>query len=82
MNTNPDLLNLQGKRRHGEANAESSKGSSKQTSENRVIHLGQNGMESGYPTALIGWQADKVIPGLKMDPKAPTVILDTELGKP
>jgi hypothetical protein len=39
-------------------------------------------MESGYPTALIGWQADKVIPGLEMGPKAPTVILDTELGKP
>ena len=39
-------------------------------------------MESGSPLLLIGWQMDKVIPGLKMDPKAPTVILDTELGKP
>ena len=67
----PELFNLQGKRRHGEANAESSKGSSKQTSENRVIHLGQKGMESGYPSELMGGQADETIPGLQMAPKAP-----------
>jgi hypothetical protein len=36
-----------------------------------VIHLGQKGMESGYPSELIGWQADETIPGLQMAPKAP-----------
>ena len=39
-------------------------------------------MESGSPTALIGWQADKVIPGLQIAPKASKDILDAELGKP
>ena len=47
-----------------------------------MIHLNQNGTESGYPGHLTGWQADKTIPGLQMAPKAPIIILDSELGKP
>ena len=52
------------------------------TSENRVIHLSQNGMESGYLAITTGWQMDKVIPGLQIAPKASKDILDAELGKP
>lgn len=47
-----------------------------------MLHLGQNGKESGYSDWDHGTANGRAVPGLKMAPTASLSILDTELGNP
>ena len=81
-NRKSELVNLPGKQRHGEANAESSKESLVTTSENRLPRLNQKVRNPAVLAFVTKLRTDTAVPGLQMAPKALTIILHMELGKP